>query len=422
MRAMQILMLSDNYVPEMNANARIFSEIAELWAEKNQEVTVITCHPNFPKGKLFKGYKNKWVNKERINNVNVTRVKTYMYPNKGLFRRSLDFISFGFAALLCGLFQKKTDVVVAVTPQFFCGIAGCCLAIIKRVPFVLVLCDLWPDSIVANGIIGDGFLYGLIKKFERWMYYKADTVVVLSEYFKPYLINLGVDEQKILVSIAGANKQFYPREKAPSILSRYGLTNKFVVGYVGTFGVSHNHEDILVVAKSLKKSNREDISFFMIGDGIKREQLVTQSQFDLNTVIIDGPFPCDVIPDYWSVVDVAIVPLALTQTNETVLPSKILEAMAMGIPVILYAPDGEAKKVLQKSGTGWSIQAGDMVGLESLLLELTANKELILKQQAQVTEFTQQYTREKQSTQLLERLRTICNQHQSVSKVYERTF
>ena len=190
---MKILMLCDNYVPEMNANARIFSEIAELWSEKDEDVTVITCHPNFPKGKIFKGFRNKWLSKEIINKVNVIRVKTYMHPNKGLVRRSLDFISFGVSAFICGIFQPKPEVILAITPQFFCGIAGCCLALIKKVPFVLVLCDLWPDSIVANGIINKNWSYKLIKKIECWMYHKSSSVIILSEYFKKYLTELGVE-------------------------------------------------------------------------------------------------------------------------------------------------------------------------------------------------------------------------------------
>ena len=104
---MKILMLCDNYPPEMNANARIFSELAELWAANKQEVTVLTSNPNFPTGKIFNGFKNRWLSKECLNKVEVIRVKTYMHPNRGLLRRTMDFLSFGIVAFITGIFQPK---------------------------------------------------------------------------------------------------------------------------------------------------------------------------------------------------------------------------------------------------------------------------------------------------------------------------
>ena len=182
------------------------------------------------------------------------------------------------------------------------------------------------------------------------------------------------------------------------------------MGYIGTFGASHNHEDILSVAKSLNTLGNQEISFFMVGDGFKRAKLVQQSQNILDNVIIDGPFPGKIIPEYSSVVDLAIVPLALTETNKTILPSKILEAMAMGIPVLLYAPDGEAKTFLAQSHTGWSVRAGDEVALEEMLLYLAANKHLVFEQRSQAVAFAQQFTREEQAQKLLEHLTLLSNE------------
>ena len=400
-------MLTDNYIPEMNANARIFSELAELWSGQDEEVTVITSQPNFPKGKIFAGFQNQWMSQEEINQVNVLRVKTYMHANKGVFRRTLDFISFGISSFICGLFQPKADVIVAVTPQFFCGISGCLLALIKRTPLVLVVCDLWPDSIVSNGIIKKNWLYRVIKSIECWMYRRACSIVVLSENFIHYLSELGVPDEKIMLSIAGASRHFYPREKNRTLLERYHMSNQFVVGSIGTFGASHNHEDILSVAHSLQNSGNENICFFMIGDGIKREPLARAAQNKLDHCIIDGPFRGDEIPEYWSVADVALIPLAPTETNKTVLPSKMIEAMAMGIPVILYAPDGEARRFLSRSRSGWFVPAGDQIGLGRLLLELEANRQLVLHERHNTVEFAKKFTRERQAQELLEHLMLI---------------
>lgn len=402
---MNLLILTDNYYPEMNANARIFSELAELWAEQGQDVSVITCQPNFPKGKIFPGYKNKWLTKSLVNQVKVLRVKTYMRPNHGLIRRTLDFISFGLSSFFFGLWKSKPDVIIGVTPQFFCALSACCLALIKKVPFTMIVCDLWPDAVAASGFIKKNWIYKFIKQIEFWMYRKADSIVILSEYFRTYLNKLGIPDHKIVTSISGASKEFYPRKKNPSLLSNYNLSGKFVVGYIGTFGISHNHEAIIAIAELLAKKTIHHIHFFMIGDGPRRSELAQHLiTHNINNVTIDGPFSGKVIPEYWSLIDLAIIPLAPIETNKMVLPSKIIEAMAMGIPVLLYAPDGEARRFLSQSNTGWFVTGGDKVNLEKLVLSLSTEKQSMLDQSEKSLQFAKNFSREKQAQELLTHL------------------
>lgn len=402
---MKILILCDNYPPETNANARIFSELAELWAASKQSVTVLTSNPNFPTGKLFDGYKNRWFSKEYRNNVEVIRVKTYMYPNRGLLRRTMDFLSFGIVAFFTGVFQsqKKHEIIVAVSPQFFCALGGVCLALFKKKPFVLIVCDLWPDSVVSNNIIKRGLIYRLIKRIEHWMYRKSQSIIVLSQGIHDHIAKMGIPHKKIITSISGASADFYPRIKNNVILEHYNLSGKFVVGYIGTFGASHSLEDILFVAKSLKQAGNKDIVFFMLGEGIKKDTIQQyQQEHRLDNLIIDGPFCKEDIPEYWSIVDVSIVPLAVTETNKTVLPSKILEGMAMGIPSLLYAPDGNAQEFLLQHKAGWHIPGGDIPALEGQLKELAKNRIEMAAQKDHLANIAKSFSRKKQSKLLLE--------------------
>ena len=402
---MKILMLCDNYPPEMNANARIFSELAELWAANKQEVTVLTSNPNFPTGKIFNGFKNRWLSKECLNKVEVIRVKTYMHPNRGLLRRTMDFLSFGIVAFITGIFQpkEKHEIIVAVSPQFFCALSGVCLALLKKKSFVLIVCDLWPDSIVSNKMIRRGIIYRLIKKIEHWMYRKSHLIIVLSQGIHDHIVKMGIPDKKIITSISGASADFYPRIKNKLTLDHYNLSGKFVVGYIGTFGASHSLEDILLVAKSLKQAGNKEIVFFMIGEGIKKDTLNKyQQEYLLDNLIIDGPFCKEDIPEYWSIVDVSIVPLAVTETNKTVLPSKILEGMSMGIPSLLYAPEGNAQEFLLQQNAGWHISGGDIPALEARLNELAKNRIEIASQKIHLANLAQSFSRKKQSALLLE--------------------
>jgi hypothetical protein len=161
---MKILFITENFPPEMNAAATRVYERACYWIKWGHEVTVITCAPNFPQGKVFDGYENKWYQKDEMNGINVIRVKTYMSANSGTLKRILDFISFMITGFFASIFQQKHDVVVATSPQFFAAVCGWMVGIVRRTPFVFELGDLWPASITAVGAMKDNFFLRLMER------------------------------------------------------------------------------------------------------------------------------------------------------------------------------------------------------------------------------------------------------------------
>ncbi len=96
---MHILFLTDNFPPEGNAPANRTYEHAREWVDKGHKVTVITCAPNFPEGKVFEGYKNKWLLREKVKGIHIWRVKTYITANEGFLKRTCDFVSFMISSL-----------------------------------------------------------------------------------------------------------------------------------------------------------------------------------------------------------------------------------------------------------------------------------------------------------------------------------
>ncbi len=148
---MHILFLTDNFPPESNAPATRTYEHAVRWVKKGHEVTVITCAPNFPEGKVYKGYKNDFYTISDLDGIKVVRVKTYITSNEGFAKRVLDYISFMFSSFAAGLIQKSPDIIVATSPQFFTACSGWALSAIRRKKFVFELRDIWPASITAVG-------------------------------------------------------------------------------------------------------------------------------------------------------------------------------------------------------------------------------------------------------------------------------
>ncbi len=242
------------YVPvdKLNRDIDIYNE------ELEKDVNAHTKNKIYFK-ELFDGYKNKWYTKEIFNKVKLIRIKTYMSANCGVIKRTLDFISFALSSFFCGLFQPKPDVIIGVTPQFFCALSACLLSIKKKSAFVMIVCDLWPDAVVASGLINKNWIYKLLKKIEYWMYQQANSIIILSENYRSYLNNLGIPDKKIVTSISGASKQFYPRKKNSILLDEYNLSDKFVIGYIGTFGIFYNYQNIFALAKSFKKNAHSHI-------------------------------------------------------------------------------------------------------------------------------------------------------------------
>lgn len=402
---MKISILSDNYPPEMNANARIVSELANYWQE-TEKVSIITSHPNFPRGKLLENYKNKWIVRKVENNISIIRLKTYLHKNDGFIRRALDFLSFGLHAFLYGIFKKRDDVIVGISPQLFCALSACLIAKVKRCDFIFILCDLWPDSILHTGNLKNGLVFNLLKKIEKYMYRSASLIATLSPNYNQYLINNGISDKKIITSISGVDKQFYPRNKNKNLIDKYSLHCKFVIAYIGNFGIAQNHGDLMEIACALQKNQDDNMHFLMVGDGVNRDKLFSRcQQLQLKNMTVDGPFSGELMPEYWSVCDLAFITLADIESNVTVIPSKMLESMAMAKPIVLYAPHGEAKKFLDESKAGIFVEVGDKEALRNCFETLRKDERLMNHLSENALAFARKYTRKNQADRLLEAIK-----------------
>ena len=149
---MHILFLTDNFPPEGNAPATRTYEHAREWVKLGHKVTIITGAPNFPEGKVFDGFSNRWYSKAILDGIEVRRVKTYITANEGFAKRILDFMSFMVTSFFAGLFVKKPDVIIGTSPQFFTAISAWALSAVRFKPFIFELRDIWPASITAVGV------------------------------------------------------------------------------------------------------------------------------------------------------------------------------------------------------------------------------------------------------------------------------
>lgn len=346
---MRILFLTDNFPPEVNAPAtRTFEHCCE-WQKAGHDVTVITCCPNFPKGKVFDGYKNRLYQREYTEGLKIIRVWTYIAENKGFFKRVLDYISFSVSGFIAGLFQTF-DIVVATSPQFFTALCGRALAFWKRRPWIMEVRDIWPESIKTVGVMSDNLFIRYFEWQEKKCYKSAKKIVVVTDAFKENLKSKGVPASKIYVVKNGVNLDFFKaRKKNSELAERLGVAGKKVLGYIGTHGMAHKLDFLIDSVKELADKN---YVLLLIGDGAEKRKLqekVTREHIK-NVIMLDSVSK-EAVPEYIALQDAALINLKRDDLFKTVIPSKIFETAAMGIP-ILIGVDGEARSIIETYGVG----------------------------------------------------------------------
>lgn len=409
---MRILFFTDNFWPESNAPASRTHEHARYWVRAGHEVEVVTCTPNFPHGKVFDGYRNRIFQREMIDGISVVRVWSFMSANSGFAMRVLDYLSFMVMAALVAPFLRRPDVVVGTSPQFFTLPAAWFAAKVKRVPWVLELRDLWPESVKAVGALEDSTFIWLAEALETFLYRSADRIVTVTNAFRRILISRGVDAAKIAVVTNGVDLSRYtPRARDRSLAWELGLEGKWVAGYVGTHGMAHGLETLLDAAeRAAAEPSLSELVFLFVGDGARRNELQSEAEKrKLGNVRFVGQVPKSEVERYWSLLDLSIVHLKPEVLFETVIPSKIFECMGMGIPM-LHGVSGESREIVVETGAGLDFPSGDASALVERLIDLAGNPEQItaLAQNARLA--AAQFDREALAEKMLTVLRTCGRQ------------
>lgn len=372
---MKILFFTDNFPPEVNAPASRTFEHCRQWATKGHDITIITCAPNFPQGKVFDGYQNKLWQVEHIDGIKVVRVWSYIAPNAGFVKRIFDFVSYMVMAIIAAFFVKRPDIIIGTSPQLFTVCAAWFTGLWRRVPYVFELRDLWPESIKAVGAMRQSSVITVLEKLELFLYRRAAMIVAVTNAFKRNLVSRGIDGAKIEVVTNGVDlSRFAAGTKDAALTTQFGLEGCFVAGYVGTHGMAHALETLADAAELLERDHAElNIRILFIGGGAAKAGLVSYVESKaVKSVILLDSVSKDEIPRYWSLLDCSIIHLRNTPLFSTVIPSKMFESFGCGIPVVLGVV-GEAADILAASGAGVTFEPENAADLAKALVELATD-------------------------------------------------
>lgn len=372
---MKILFFTDNFPPESNAPAIRTFEHTREWVKAGHEVTVITCAPNFPIGKVYDGYSNSFYQTEEMEGIRVVRVWSYIVANVGSTKRIIDYISFMVSSSIAALFLPRPDVVIGTSPQLFATVAAWLTAKIRRRPFVFELRDLWPESILAVGAMKkQNFALRWLEKFVSFLYRQADLLVPVTHSFARTVEKEGVDPDKVTVITNGIEPGSHSLTAThDEIRHQWGIpVDAFVGGFIGTLGMAHGVSTILEAAELTRDDS--SLHYVIMGNGADKEQirrLAAEKRLD-NVTLIDGQPRQDAL-NVLGAMDVSLVLLKNTPLFETVIPSKIFEAMEFEKPIVMGVRGESADIVVNKArcGVAFTPEAADE--MVAVLRELRDN-------------------------------------------------
>jgi len=357
---MRIAYVTQWFEPEPN----IVKGIAFVRAleEAGYEVTVVTGLPNYPEGRIYPGYRLRLIQREVIGGVRVVRLPLYPSHDRSSLRRSLNFLSFFLSALLyLRLRRSRFDLAYVYHPPITVGVA----AALARIPFVLDVQDLWPDTIAATGMAGASRLLGPLSACCRFAYGRALSIVVQSEGIRSALLDRGVPASKITVIGNWAGTE---SSELPDTTERSG---PFKLVYGGNLGRAQQMGHVLEAARILQR-DRADIRIDLIGSGVDELDLRYDAQrFGLTNVRFAGRVSQPDVVRALANADALLMHLSDDPLFEITIPSKTQFCLAMGRPIVAGV-NGEVGRLLRESGAAIVVPPANPPALAAAIVELAS--------------------------------------------------
>ena len=360
--AMKVLILSQYYKPEPIPKP---SELAEFLLERGHAASVVTGFPNYPSGVLYPDFKLSLVRREVLDGIPTVRTFEFPYHGMNSLGRVLNYLSFMITAPLGSFFLPKCDVMYVWHPPLTVGVAAWLIARLRGIPFVYDVQDIWPESVVLSGMIKNRLVIRVLSMLERFIYSRADHILVVTKGARNNLLEKGVNPDNVSVMPHWIDETKSARiddETRQSIRQAFGWTHKFVSVFAGNIGVVQGLETAVRAAALLPRDSGFLIS--LIGAGADRKRLQElASSLDVNDRIqfIDRR-PAEEMPAIMEASDALLVHLKNAPMGDWVIPTKVFAYLSAGKP-ILMAMGGAAAEMVKDSGAGIITRAEDAAAL-----------------------------------------------------------
>lgn len=361
---MKVLYLHQYFQTNKSAGGTRSYEFSKHLASKGYEVNVITG--------------NEVSDGTIDSNIKIYSTTT-KYSNKmGFVKRIISFIDYIYKSINIGRKIKDIDIIFATSTPLTIGIPGYILAKIKKSKFIFEVRDVWPDVPIELGFIKNKLIIRLLKKFELFIYKKADQIITLSPGMYNNLVKKGVNEKKLTMITNLSNKYLYDGilESENNIKKELGLDNKFICIHPGAMGFVNGLDYVLDVAKEVNKTS-QDIEFILIGEGKEKESLIDRKEKEkiLNVQILDS-LPKKKVVNLIKASDLGIMCVRNYKILEDNSANKFFDFLAAGLPVMINY-GGWQKEVLESNECGYACSYLNPEEMAEKIIELKANKEKV---------------------------------------------
>jgi glycosyltransferase involved in cell wall biosynthesis len=368
----RLCILTQYFPPEMGAPQARLSELGERLIDRGWQVEALTALPNYPVGRVAEDYDPTRAVVERVGRIRTIRVP--LLPSKGGFaKRIATYFSFaGSAAALGPSHAERPDLLWVESPPLFIAYGAWALAARWRCPYVFNVSDLWPESAVRMGVVSaDGLPTRLAARLETAAYRRAAGVTGQSRGIIEGVAAKAPQTPTCLVTNGVVASRFGPERADDAARALLGPEPGPVFVYAGLLGLAQGLDQILDAAKRLPPEVPG--RFVLVGDGPVREALEARlRQEGIDRVRIVPPQPRERIPAILGAADAAIVTLGMSIPGAV--PSKIYEAMAARLPIVLVA-DGEPAARVRDAGCGLAVDPGDVDGLVAAIRAVATDPE-----------------------------------------------
>jgi len=355
-RSLHVVLIHQAFVGGDDPGGTRHYELGRRLTANGHRFTIVASDTNYLTG-LKRGSKGL-IKRENRDGIQIIRAYTFKSLHRSFARRVLSFLSFAFTSIPASLRIERPDVVIGTTPPIFQAVSAWLVAALWRKPFLLEVRDLWPAFAIDMGILTNPLLIKMSRRLERFLYARADHVLVNSPAYRDYLASLGVPSEKITLIANGVDPQMFdPEDTGDEIRRLYRLEDKFVVTYAGALGPANDIDTILRAAEKLQVSHPQ-VHILLVGDGKDRPRLHAQAiAKGLENVTFAGAQPKSRMPEFLAASDVCIAILRDIPMFRTTYPNKVFDYMAAGRPTVL-AIDGVIRDVVERSGGGVFVQPG----------------------------------------------------------------
>jgi glycosyltransferase involved in cell wall biosynthesis len=368
----RICFLTHYFPPEVGAPQTRIELLARTLTAAGHDVVVHSGFPHYPAGGVPEPYRNRPFARERRGGYAVLRSAVYPAANRGFTRRLADHLAFGVSALATAGLSGPADVVVAESPPLFCAAAAVPYAALKRAALVVNVADRWPATAVELGALSNRRAIAAAGWLEDWVYGRADAITAPTAGIVAALAETRSAAGKVhrVWPVVEPERFTTGADRGATAAGSGPGDGPLSLLYAGTVGMAQGLETLVEASRLVGPGT---VSTTIVGDGAELAPLRARVlDAGIVNVALPGPVPADRVPGLLAAADVAVVLLRDLEIFRGAIPTKLLEAMAAGRP-LLVAARGEAAALVAEAGAGVVVAPGDPAALADGIRRLHAD-------------------------------------------------